>query len=449
MSEGIYDENLVMHIQSTKAGDPVSEMQLISVTPGPAGQVTLSLSDAVTIGIDYVSPSVMTSIYVTPSEGQLAPGLSNSDRELLRELLGDERADTCLALHASGESEVVRLESTNESRRRTTAPTRGSSRARRFGTAVQLFDISTNDRETPVVRLVAALEAGTQIGPLKGRAVMRAVIDRVEQAIVELDDQNRRTLEDLSSLEADVDELAMRDPKVGFMVLGVMDDALARLSGRAAQIVSGWGEVLRQNLGVGEADTIDDVVDRWRTDTPVLYSRIAAPRALSMQSYEVADFAKSTFKALPRGRWRRVWNENPGGSWVRILDPIDQILVALVPVHRNGDTWAAEAIVPTHRPVDSWIVDVTDTPLPAKGKTSMERIVEAVQLGRYATSLSAKGFRRSTLIADAWQACAEAWAATGDQAREARARELAETNRVERKVFLADRVRKALNLDEL
>ena len=36
MSEGIYDENLVMHIQSTEDGDPVSEMQLISVTPGPA-----------------------------------------------------------------------------------------------------------------------------------------------------------------------------------------------------------------------------------------------------------------------------------------------------------------------------------------------------------------------------------------------------------------------------
>jgi hypothetical protein len=449
MSEGIYDENLVVHVDAIDAGDPVSQMQLISVMPGPAGQVTLSLSDAVTIGVDYVSPSVMTSITVMPEMGQLGPGVSNSDRELLQELLGDERAEKSLALLASGESEVVRLESANESRRFTTAPTRGQSRARRLGTAAQLFDISTDNRETPVVRLVAALETVTQIGSLKGRAVPGAVIDRVEDAIVDLDEENRRSLEDLSSLEGDVDELAMRDPKIGFMVLEVVDDALLRLSGRAAQIVSGWRDVLQQSLGVGEADTIDDVVDRWRADMPVLHSRMEARRTLAMQSYEVADRVVPTFGALPRGRWRKTWRKHPGGSWVRILDPDDQILVALVPVHRHGDTWEAEAIVPTHRPVDSWIVDITDTPLPAKAKTSMERIVEAVQLGRYATMLSAKASGRGMFVAEAWNACAEAWAAVGDPAREGRARELAETIRVERNVFLADRVRTVLNLDQL
>jgi hypothetical protein len=449
MSSGIYDENLVVHVQSTETGDPVSEMQLISAMPGPAGQVTLSLSDAVTIGIDYVSPSVMTSITVMPSMGQLAPGVSNLDRELLQELLGDERAATCLALFASGEQEAVRLEASDERRRLTSVPTRGSSRARRLGTAAHLFDISTDERETPVVRLVAAVEAVPQIGAMKARATVEAVLDQVQGAIADLDVENRRTLEDLSSLEADLDELTMRDPKIGFMVLEAMNIALSGLSGRAMRIVSGWRDVLQQGLGVGGADSIDDVVDRWRTDIPVLHSRMEAPKALSIQSYEMTDLAQLTPDGLLRGRWRKVWNDNPGGSWVRILDPVDQILVALVPMHRDGDAWVAEAIVPTHRPVESWIVDVTDTPLPAKGMTSMERIVEAVQLGRHATSLSSKGSRQSRFVADAWTACAEAWVAVGDSAREGRARELAQTNRVERKVYLADRVRTALNLDEL
>jgi hypothetical protein len=63
--------------------------------------------------------------------------------------------------------------------------------------------------------------------------------------------------------------------------------------------------------------------------------------------------------------------------------------------------------------------------------------------------LSAKGFGRGMFVADAWNACAEAWSAVGDLAREGRARELAETMRVERKVLLADRVRTLLDLDQL
>lgn len=448
MTSGMYDENLVAHVESFDGDVLFAEARLISQNAGPAGHISLALSDGIEIEVDYVDPGLMTVISVEESAFAYPDRRGGGpDTALLDELIGDDRAQMVTQALAEGRTSPVRIESSNESLRMTTAPTRGSRVTRAFGQAAGLLDIAADHRETVAVRAIAAIEAARYARDLQAPLVLRAVITRVEDVLVSLDDEDARTLDDLGSLRDDLRELAETDPKITFMVLDLIRDVVPRLTGPAAGIAEYIVRALEGHAHIDEHDDLNVVVDRWRADRPISDRPISM--AMLTTTFEPAHYEKSM--AMPpsgpiRGRWITTWDEYPGGSWVRILDPDDQLLVALVPVREVKTKWCAEAIVPTTRLIEEWIIEVTDTPLPPKKITSSERIVEAVRLGRLATRLSAKGAGRDRAVEGAWLACAEAWKEAGDPAREARARQYAIRPAVQRPVFLTDHLREALGL---
>jgi hypothetical protein len=441
MTSGIYDENLVAHVETFDGDAPFAEARLISVNAGPAGHASISLSDGLEIEVDFAEPSLMTVIsLITPVLTQLDQGITSADGVMLGELIGDERAEQVLQAVADAPDAPVRIESINERRRMTTAPTRASRDAQSLGRAVGLLDIATDRREIPAVRVIAAIEAVSSARGLRTSSLQQAFIGRSQNALISLDEQDSRTLDDLSSLRDDLRELAETDPKITFMVRDLVRRELPRLSGPAAGIAEYVAQVLEGDAHIDGDDDVHAAVDRWRVSQQPVFSM----RTVETERFDVEQLAAPMLRGRRRGRWIRIWDENPGGSWVRILDPDDQVLVALVPVRAVDGGWQAEAIVPTTRDVDDWLIEVTDTPLPPTKTTSSDRIIDAVRLGRIATQLSARGAGRDRAVEGAWLACAEAWKEAGDPAREARARQLAERPVVERPVFLADRVRETL-----
>jgi len=443
MTSGIYDENLVAHVEAFDGDTFFAEVRLISVNAGPAGHASIALSEGLEIEVDFAEPSLMTVISMTtPDSTQLDQGNAGGGVVLLGDLIGDERAEQVMQVVDDAPDAPVRIESINERRRLTTAPARGSREGQSLGQAVGLLDIATDRREIPAVRVIAAIEAVSSARGLRRSSLQQAVIDRSQNALISLDEQDSRTLDDLSSLRDDLRELAETDPKISFMVRDLIRRELPRLSGPAAGIAEYVAQVLEGDAHIEGDDDVHAAVDRWRVSQPAAL----AMRSIDAERFDVEQLAAPRQRGWRQGRWMRIWDENPGGSWVRILDPDDQILVALVPVRNVDGEWQAEAIVPTTREVDDWIIEVTDTPLPPKMTTSSDRIIDAVRLGRLATHLSARGAGRDRAVEGAWLACAEAWKEAGDPAREARARQFAERPVVQRPVFLADRVRETLRL---
>lgn len=442
MSAGIYDDDLVAHVQRYPGTNPYAEMRLIPVQPGPAGHATVKMSDAIDIQVDFAQVSVLTGITImAASDTQAEPTLDESDIGILRELIGDDRAEQVLQAMASSGDRPVRIMSSSERRRMTSLPTRATSEGRRLGRAGALVDIANDDRETVVVRAVAALEAAVTAGEMKSRRVVTAVMSEAESALIDLEEEDARTPDDLVSLRDDIRELADRDPKIAFMVRDVIDAAQPLLAGRAAGVAAYVREVLTEAGDMWDDTSLDQLVDSWRTS----HGHQVSP-AFMLRSMDYEQRPAKTHR--PRmGRWQKMWTENPGGSWVRILDPDDQMLIGLVPVRQNKLVWEAEAIVPTTRPIQEWLIEVTDMPLPPKGTMSVRHILDAIQLGRIAAMRTAVAGRRGTISSEAWIACAEAWKAAGDREREARAREYASEARVDRPVFLADRVRRTLGLE--
>lgn len=442
MNPGIYDDNLVAHVHIHDGTVPVTEMRLISTQAGPAGHATVKLSEAIDIEFDFAQLSVLTGLTVTATGNtQAGPLLAPADIELLKELLGIDRAQQAMRALANASDAPVRIMASSERLRNTSVPLRGTLEGQRLGRAGALVDMAQDDRETMLVRAVAAMEAAATAGGMKSPRVTAALTAEASSALIDLDEEDARTSDDLVSLRDDVLELVDRDPEIAFMVRDVIDEARPLLTGRAAGVASFVREVLTDGGQMRDDDSLDIVVNTWRrTHERELVMNSLAFSMSRDESMELNESWRS-------GRWHMTWHEHPGGSWVRILDPDDQMLVGLVPVRANKRVWEAEAIVPTTRPVHQWIIEVTDTPLPAAGMKSVELIIEAIQLGRIATTRSALTGRRGQVSADAWLACAEAWKAAGDTVREARARTYVDQPRVDRPVFLADRVRTVLGFD--
>lgn len=442
MSRGIFDDNFVAHVHTYAGSVPFAEMRLIPTQAGPAGHATVKLSEAIEVEVDFAQVNVLTGINVLAyGQAQTAPALDGSDITLLEELLGDDRAQQAVQVLTADSSRPVRIMASSEDQQMTSLPMRGSAVGRRFGRAAALVDIAHDVRETMVVRAVAALEAAVVASDVDSPAIARALAAQASSALVDLDEEDAATSDDLASLRQDVRELVERDPKIAFMVHDVIDRAQPLLAARAAGVAAFVREVLTEATDAMGDGPLNDLVDSWRISHAEQVSTNFSLKSM------IIEERLPMFDSSRTGRWQMFWDEHPGGSWVRILDPDDQSLIGLVPVRKVKRNWEAEAIVPTTRPMHQWIIEVTDMPIPPQGKLSVRNIVEAIQLGRAAALRSATAGRRGGVTVDAWLACAEAWKSAGDREREMRARAYADEPFIDRPVFLADRVRRTLHLE--
>jgi hypothetical protein len=437
MSEPIYHDDLVVHTSNLGDAEQIVGTDLISTICGPAGEAEIQLSSELRVAVDYAQPDQLTSISIEVDTPVAAEQLLNDEQSgLLESLVGTERIEAVREAVSGSLSAPIRIPGVRP--RATSLPQDPGEIAVRLGQVASLTSILEDHDEAMSVRVVAAFEGVSIARRLGDRALRQRLINRFRDLSVEaLGDDDRRDAVRADILE-DLKDLRTAHPGVAQEV---------------AKIVEGVGDAL--------SDPFDDVVESIREVLrgPVGRSLVMAapdfeqPLALAMSfqlQTAIRDFQERVIIDSSRsGRLELFWDTDPVGSWVRIMNPDDLTLVALVPVRRVDDQWVAEAIVPPDRPLNTWVIEVTDTPVTSAAKSTGERIIEAVRLGQIAARKRRGTNQDPEEYRAAWLACAAAWQELGDITRTNKARAYADGDWVTRQDQVADRVRTALGLDSI
>ena len=437
MSEPIYPDDLVVHTSNLGDAEQTIGADLISTICGPAGEAEIQLSNEIRLAVDYARPDQLTSISIAVDTPVAADQLLDDEQSVLLEsLVGTERINAVREAMSSSLSAPIRIPGALP--RATSLPQNPGELAVRLGQVASLTSILEDDHEAMSVRIVAALEGVSIARRLGDRALRQRLINRFQVLSAEaLGDNDQR--------DTGIDEILEDLHDLRTFHRGVAQEV--------AKIVEALGDAL--------SDPFNDLVEPIRD---VLRGSVGRPLVMAAPDFEqplvlamniqsqtvIRDFKERLIIDSPRsGRLELFWDMDPVGSWVRIMNPDDLTLVALVPIRRVGEQWVAEAIVPPDRPLNTWVVEVTDTPVTSAAKSTGERIIEAVRLGQIAARKSLGTNQDPSEYRNSWLACAAAWQELGDITRTNRARAYADGDWGTRRNQVADRVRTALGLDPI
>lgn len=404
-------------------------VELVSFAPGPAGVDEMSLPNGITVSFDHARPERAHHIVVE----------SNADRSAVATLLGYEMAEEVEAFRASGSSRSQRMVASSGAGIRTDPDARRRIPAdRRLGEVAALTTVALHEGELPLVRVAAAAD-------LAHRVVTETSMHRVvpPDTAVRVLRYARDVVDgcDPQSWQRSVQRLFSRNPKVF--------DALAnRLLGslRDVSSVGRDAEELKEHL----ESHVRNRPAAFEDEFPRAAAFMMAPVAAHSVQFAMDPFERDPSPPLPVRDEVTIVLESPGRitvrgpdltpeSWVRILRQGDQELLAVVPVHHDGDGQIAEAIVPPDLDADDLIVDIV-SPDTESGNT-FELIERAVDLGRDAVAADISGRPSS----DLWRACADAWGMARDTSRARRALAYAQgSERTSRRGTIADDVRAAV-----
>jgi hypothetical protein len=341
----------------------------------------LDLGRGMSLAVDFADPTTLVSCR--------ADGWLRDD--VLEVLVGTrtaqqvaqvQKSDRPVRITDDDEMERERMRSGNWSARP------GNPGAMAFGVCAVLSSLADDEQRHELVRAVAALELAEQsrLLPLPDD-VMEGLADRART----------RALDLLADGMDAFERLADRDPRtaarVRSMIRAVMTD-----------------------------DPSDEL--RWRR-TSQEFDRLARPRP-SVRAAPARKSASPYAMEPERVPERTVVDLKPNGllivhrtadtddkaAWVRVLQSPQLSLLAAAPLIRSGSRQRAELLVPPDLTLEQLVVEVTSDALPVT--SALEQIRRAIDLGRRAATLEAL---RSPRASDAWQSCANAWAALADPRR--------------------------------
>lgn len=404
-------------------------VELVSFAPGPAGVDEMSLPNGITVSFDHAQPERAHRIVIEP----------NADRSAVATLLGYDMAEGVEEFRASGSSRPRRMVANTgadigtdpDARRR--VPTDS-----RLGAVTALTTVALHEGELPLVRVAAAIDLAH-----------RVATDTSMHRVVPPDTAARATRYardvvdgcDPQSWQRSVQRLFSRNPKAF--------DALAnRLLGslRDVSSVGRDAEELKEHL----ESHVRNRPAAFEDEFPRAAAFMMAPVAAQSLQFAMDPFERDQSPPSPVRDEVTIVLESPGRitvrgpdltpeSWVRILRQGDQELLAVVPVHHDGDGHIAEAIIPPDLDAHDLIADIVGADTGAV--SAFELIERAVDLGRDAVAADISG-RPSR---DAWMACADAWGLARDTSRARRALAYAKgSERTSRRGTIADDVRAAV-----
>lgn len=440
MSDPIYHDDLVVHRVDLGDAEGVLGADLISTTCGPAGEIELRLSDSVRVAVDYARPDQLVSISIVSGTPVAPEQLVQDQRaDLLETLIGTDRMNGVKSSLSGSSDRVVRIPGVR--RYATSLPLDPGEVEVRLGQVASLTAILADEDEALSVRLVAGFEGLSIAKRFAERALRQGLVERLEALATEALGDADLVSEALDDVFEDLDELRDAHPGVTREVLALLDAYEGDSIGPLTEIAVSCRDVLR------------GFDARQLADALPTFDMEPMPKAMLLQtSFAIRDLDDSPIVESSRsGRLQLTWDGDPGGTWMRIMDPDDLTMVALVPVRHVDGSWMIEAIVPPDRPLNTWIIEATDSPMSTGSRSTAERIVEAVRLGQVAarirTQLGTLGDPAEQR--NAWLACAQLWRELGDETRANLAVAYASGERVTRRNQVADRVRTALDLDRI
>jgi hypothetical protein len=432
MYDEIYEDDMVMRVEHIGS---LTSRHIASNDVGPAGLCSVPLIDGTVLHVDYAEPERLISFE------------AGTDRAVLAGLVGDARADAVMSLDGLPDDRAIRLPGIAPQRRpgRATSRPSGGRKAVEIGQLATLISVHEDTDELDLVRAVAGFEFAARAA----RSEVRSMLNPDMAAAV---------------VEASLD-MAMSAP-----------DEVMFLAGRKIKLASEVSRIVGEAtavVGMPEPSTLIGMLHRVRSlddrrRPPEFELRPVAAASARLESFafrslggddlvsdddlgEILDSAiartddnqrlanEPTLVVNLRGRLEMMWRAGPEAEWVRVLRSGTQVLIALAPIVRAGDSWIAEALIPSELSADDVTVDLLDGEASLSPGTRAEQVRAAVELGRQAVEASVD---RNADAPRVWQQCADAWEAIGDGRRAERAHAYAEGYlEVTRRESLADRVR--------
>lgn len=392
MAEGAFNQSLVLHV------DDDGEREVIGFAPGPAGVAEIELAPGTYLSVDYAEPTTLCSIRTTRA----------ADPRVIAALIGDDA--TSIVVSTPPTDRPVRIDPGESNRFRTPIePDQQGRDATRLSRACVLASLAEDGWRHEFARGVAALELAEAAPELPVPAyVIEQLIDRSYGQAVQL-------------LADGLDALAF-SREIGPQSLGRIGRMLHGLPRDSPHVLRAR-EVLRH---------VDEAERRARMPLPA--AARPAPSAASMQDYLPAPIS------LPVGHFRATTTDSSDvGKWARLIHAGSLELMGLAPMSAVFGETRADVIVSPECAYADLMVDVQAEPLLAA--STADAVRRAVRLGRRAVELEVTRRRDA---AKAWQRCAEAWQAIGDDRRSTIAMRHAVTERVGRTRTLNDRVQSAI-----
>ena len=391
MSEAIFPQQFVAHFDD-------EGIELVAVTPGPAGAVDIDLRDGVSLMIDFANPGSVNSVRV---HGDEIP-------DVLVDLIGEDRVEQLADVDRSSKLKPVRLQSQSESDRDTPPRFRGSrpqqpqQTAEDLGVLSRLQSLAEDEELHDVVRATSALELIERSERLRNESP--ALVGRLRHAAALAADL-------LDGEEFNLSQLSRRHLKVGAQLAGLCRPFQSDFEslGRAYESLTDYqGGLGRRN---DEEAAFTEVASAMYSPSRNDDFDFEAPVRVSAVTLSDAGLLSARITMFEEDWWLRVTLEGT------------QVLLAVVPVLGHGDRAIAEALVPTDVMLKELDLQLTQTPIVASNSTT-DQVMNAINLGRAAVRHSlARQTQNSIRL---WEQCAQAWEGLGDEQRAKQARRYAE-----------------------
>jgi hypothetical protein len=291
---------------------------------------------------------------------------------------------------------------------------------------MHLLEIANDPEELLGVRVIAAFEAMSEHRRTGHEIEDEIVASRAVTALDQIRMADAQGPSDYDDLAGDLEALPSIDVKISHMTLDLLRENRVGLP-PSLQVFKERVQALLEerlsNLFRFRSEPAEQVEERKQKTATVIIEGLEEVRP---------------------GRLRAGWKTKPKGQHLRVLDRRDGSILAVAPIRQTDSGWVAEALFPMDLTLDRLEVHPTDNPFPLGEISPIDKILEAIELGRLAMSQMMGRDSMSGRHRETWSACATAWESLGDFKRAEQAREYAKGMPTNRATFHTDWVRRRL-----
>jgi hypothetical protein len=389
------------------------QLELVSFVPGPAGMSSVQIDEDLTVSVDFAVPGRLCTIEAPLSALSRQPGT------MLGRLLGEDRVSSVFEILASGRDRLVAVGAESQRRGDRLPIYQPSLRGLNpggvsFGNVVSGLAVGADDHEHPLVRAAAFLISAAD---LYNPAIDEPAVADLYGRLLPVAPDHLRAWVERSA------ELLARDAAGDRLMDLLDDDGYRRLAEAVEDIVheagidSDWAQTFSRAVpprrGSNDEAHRSAAASLRAVETTVHPESLEPADELAPQ-HEDDDADQPHISLAEPGRLNIAFQRRPSGKWVRVLDRESLALMTLVPVAKEGRRYLAEAVIPSHTSVVSIEIETTDVPLLGPSSSLIDTMIGAIEAGRDATMLSARG---DLSAAQRWSVCSALWRELGDDTR--------------------------------